>query len=104
MAGGAVAHLDDVLALGLQGEVLIEGGHTVYLGHPYPQLLRDALQHRGAEILVLRLDVLHDGDQVVQLTAVAINDLLHPLHGYSIGHGFLSFRRRLRGGPICLPF
>ena len=39
MAGGAVAHLDDVLALGLQGEVLIEGGHAVYLSHSDPQLL-----------------------------------------------------------------
>ena len=87
MAGGAVAHLDDILPLGLQGEVLVEGGYAVHLGHPDSQLLGDALQHCGTEILVLRLDVLHNGDEVVHLTVVAVDDLLHPFHGNSIGHG-----------------
>ena len=86
MAGRAVAHLDDVLALGLQGEVLIEGSYAVDLGYPDVQLLGDALQDGRTEVFILRLNVLHYGDEVVDLTVIAVDDLLHPLHGNSICH------------------
>ena len=83
----AVTHLDDVFALGLQRKVLIEGGDAVYLGHADIQLFGDPLQNLRAEIFVLRLDVLHDGDQVVALAAVGVNDLIHTVHRNASGHG-----------------
>ena len=100
MAGGAVADLDDVLSLSLQGEVFIEGGHAVHLGHSDIQHLRNALQDLGAEIFVLRLDVLHDGNQMVALAVVGVDDLLHTLHRDSFGHSFhtSSFRFSARIG------
>ena len=77
VTGGAVTHFNNVLALGLQGEVFVEGGHAVYLCHADIQLLGDQLQNLGAEILKLRLHVLHDGDQMVALAAVGVDNLLH---------------------------
>ena len=93
MASGTVANLDDVLTLGFQGEVLVEGGDTVDLGHTDPQLLGDQFKRFSIQILVFALDVLHDGDQAAALSAVGVNDGSYTFHGYSVGHNLhLPFR------------
>ena len=79
MAGRAVAHLDDVLSLGFQREVLIERGYAVDLGNTDAEFFRDLFQGLTAQILVFGLNVLHDRDDVFTFAAVGIDDFLYAL-------------------------
>ena len=54
----AGAYLDDVPALGLQREILIESGHAVHLCRADAQLFRDQGQRSLAQVLILPLDCL----------------------------------------------
>ena len=70
-----VADLDDVLAFGLEREVLEEGRHTVRLGDRDAKLARDQLQIALAEIALLRLNILKDRDQRGLAAPMVVNDL-----------------------------
>ncbi|SCJ24438.1 Uncharacterised protein [uncultured Blautia sp.] len=87
MACRAGAYLDDVPALGLQREILIESGHAVHLCRADAQLFRDQGQRSLAQVLILPLDLLHDRDQVRLIAAVGVDDRLRPvqilLHKFS---------------------
>ena len=85
MTGGTVTDTDDVFSLRLQGKVFIEGGNAVYLGDAQAKLLSNQTQHILAEILVLALDVLHDGNEVVRLIVVGRQNLLYT--GQILAHG-----------------
>lgn len=76
VAGSAIADLDDVLTLCLKGEVLIEGGDRVRLGFGDPDLLGNIAQQLRRKIAVLRLNILHNGDQGPCIPDVTGNDLV----------------------------
>lgn len=78
MTGGTVTYLDDVLFLGFQREVFVEGGQAIYL-HADAQLLGDQLQNLRTEIFELRLHILHNGNQLVALATIGVNDLLYTI-------------------------
>ena len=70
--------LDNVLSLSFQGKVFVEGRHAVHLGGADAQLFRDQGQRILAEILVLRLDLLHDGNEIRLIAPVGFDDLVGP--------------------------
>ncbi len=74
VAGRPIADLDNMTALGFQRKVFVEGCHTVYLGNTDAQFFCNQGQYITAEILILSLDVLHDGNDVFPLAAVGIDD------------------------------
>ena len=79
VAGGAVAHPDDILAFGLKGKMTVEGGDPVDLGR------RDAQGggHQGHDLLrqkpVLLLHRLQDGHEPGPVAVMLIQDLEHLL-------------------------
>ena len=77
VAGRAVADLDDVLALGFQRKILIERGYAIYLGNAQTQFLCHLFQIILTEILILRLNILHDGNKKMGLILVGSQNLLH---------------------------
>ena len=76
MAGGAVTDLDHILALGLEREVLVEGGDRVGLGLGDADLLGHIAQQLGGQVAVLGLNVLHDGDEGTGLPDIPGDDLI----------------------------
>ena len=63
IAGRAQAHADDVLALGLQNELRVEGGHAVDLAERHAQPVGDELLHLLGKIAKDGLRLLHDGHE-----------------------------------------
>ena len=76
MAGGAVAHAQNVLALGFQREAVIECRHAVYLARTDVQPSRQMHQHLRRQVLVMLLHILHHADQIFSLALVAVHDLI----------------------------
>ena len=75
-AGGAVADLDDVFPLGFKGKVLVKRRHGVGLGLCDPDLLGHIAQQLCGKIAVLRLNILHNGNQRPRIPDVAGNILV----------------------------
>ena len=84
MAGGTVTHPDDVLALGLQGKILIKCRYAVDLGRADAQAVGDEGHVLLAEVVEGRLRILQYGDQLAGLGAVGVDNLAHP--GKSLVH------------------
>ena len=76
VTGGAVADLDDVLALGFKGEVFVEGGDGVGFGFGDTDFLCHVAQKLGGQVAVFRLNVLHNGDQRPGIPDVPGDDLV----------------------------
>ena len=76
VAGGAVAHTQNVLSLGLQREAVVERRHAVYLARTDVQPPRQMHQHLRRQIFVMLLHVLHHADQIFSPAFVAVHDLI----------------------------
>ena len=76
MAGGAVTDLDDVLALGFKGKVLIESGNGIGFGLGDADLPGDVGEQFAGQLTVFRLNVLHDGNQCAVFLAITRDDLI----------------------------
>ena len=90
MAGRAVAHTDDVFALGLQREILIKCGHAVDLGRADAEAVGDEGHVLLTEVVEDRLRVLQNGDQLAGLRPMGINDLAHTGKALVHAHCFFS--------------
>ena len=91
MARGAVADLDNVLALGLQGKVFIEGRDAVDLCFTHLQFLRKDGKDLARQVVVDLLDLLQDGNDVHLLVAMLFQDLAHSAEIMFYSHVFVSF-------------
>ena len=76
MARRAVAHLDDIPALGIQRKIFIEGGDAIDLRFAQMERLRDVGKRFLRKIAVLFLDVLHDGDDGRAVIIMPLQDLV----------------------------
>ena len=69
VASGAAAKHDMELALGLEAELVVEGGHAVNLAGGYAHVPADADDSVFGEVSELGLDFLKNGNQVIPLRA-----------------------------------
>ena len=60
---GAVTYLDNVFALTVKGEILVEGSNGICLRLGYPDLFRNIGKQLGRDIAVYRLNILQYGNQ-----------------------------------------
>ena len=76
MAGGSVTAADDVLALGLQGEVFVEGRNAIEPGLAYA----DGLCHVGedflGEVMIEFLNILQNGDGGTLVLGIFFQNLI----------------------------
>ena len=62
MAGSTVTNLDDILALGLKGEVFVECCHAVCFGFRNADLFGNVAEQFAGQVAIFCLDILHDGN------------------------------------------
>ena len=62
MTGSTVTALDDILALGLKGEILIEGRYAVDTRLTYVKLLCDVGECLSGQVVIMLLNCLKNGD------------------------------------------
>ena len=77
VAGRTVAAADDVLALRLKGEVLVEGRYAVGFRLADAQALRQTREDRAGQVVVMLLDFLQNCDNRPRIVLMGGDDLIH---------------------------